>query len=240
MTVGTVAYAAPEQLMGEEMDGRADQYALAATAYQLLTGSKLFPHSNPAVVISRHLNTPPPAVSQHRPELAKLDAVLAKALAKAPADRYAQCSDFAQALNGQADALPPSSHSAPTAKAKAAAPPAPKPRRSTPTSSPPKRNRLSEPRQEPAPRRRWMIPAALTATVAIAATAWAVLQRSPASRTSATSSSTTSLSPTLLAAYTVLRCARRQPPCSEHLPRAGTSSESADAGQLPAGMYSDS
>jgi serine/threonine-protein kinase len=53
MTVGTVAYAAPEQLMGEEIDGRADQYALAATAYHLLTASQLFPHTNPAVVISR-------------------------------------------------------------------------------------------------------------------------------------------------------------------------------------------
>ena len=38
MTVGTVAYAAPEQLMGSDLDGRADQYALAASAFQLLTG----------------------------------------------------------------------------------------------------------------------------------------------------------------------------------------------------------
>ena len=53
MTVGTVAYAAPEQLMGEEIDGRADQYALAATAFQLLTGTPPFQHSNPAVVISQ-------------------------------------------------------------------------------------------------------------------------------------------------------------------------------------------
>src|SRR5271170_4348134 len=49
MTVGTVAYAAPEQLMGEQLDGRADQYALAATAFHLLTGTPLFQHSNPAV-----------------------------------------------------------------------------------------------------------------------------------------------------------------------------------------------
>jgi serine/threonine-protein kinase len=42
MTVGTVAYAAPEQLMGEEIDGRADQYALAATAFHLLTDTPLF------------------------------------------------------------------------------------------------------------------------------------------------------------------------------------------------------
>jgi serine/threonine protein kinase len=60
MTVGTVAYCAPEQLLGEDIDGRADQYSLAATAYHLLTGSHLFPNSNPAVAISRHLNSPPP------------------------------------------------------------------------------------------------------------------------------------------------------------------------------------
>ena len=47
MTVDTVVYAAPEQLMGEEIDGRADQYALAATAYHLLTGSQLYPYSTP-------------------------------------------------------------------------------------------------------------------------------------------------------------------------------------------------
>jgi serine/threonine-protein kinase len=54
-----ILYAAPEQLMGEDIDGRADQYALAATAYHLLTGSQLFPNTNPAVVISRHLNASP-------------------------------------------------------------------------------------------------------------------------------------------------------------------------------------
>jgi serine/threonine-protein kinase len=58
MTVGTVAYAAPEQLMGESIDGRGDQYALAASTYHLLTGAQLFPHSNPAVVISRHSTHP--------------------------------------------------------------------------------------------------------------------------------------------------------------------------------------
>ena len=67
MTVGTVAYSAPEQLMGEEVDGRADLYGLAATTYHLLTGSQLYPHSNPAVVISRHLNAAPPALSTPAP-----------------------------------------------------------------------------------------------------------------------------------------------------------------------------
>jgi serine/threonine protein kinase, bacterial len=98
MTVGTVAYAAPEQLMGESIDGRADQYALAASTYHLLTGAQLFPHSNPAVVISRHLNAPVPALAEVRPELASLDPVLAAALAKDPDNRFACCTDFARAF----------------------------------------------------------------------------------------------------------------------------------------------
>ena len=98
MTVGTVAYAAPEQLMGDPMDGRADQYALAATTYHLLTGEQLFPNSNPAVVISRHLNAPVPALADIRSEHASLDPVLASALAKNPDDRFTSNTDFARAL----------------------------------------------------------------------------------------------------------------------------------------------
>ena len=98
MTIGTLPYAAPEQLMDEPIDGRADQYSLAATAYHLLTGSPLFPQSNPAAVISRHLNTPPPALADTRPGLAALDPVLATALAKDPADRFGRCIDFARAF----------------------------------------------------------------------------------------------------------------------------------------------
>ncbi|AKS34039.1 serine/threonine-protein kinase [Mycolicibacterium goodii] len=103
MTVGTVTYAAPEQLLGHDLDGRADQYALAATAYQLLTGRTPFEHSNPAVVISQHLSAAPPAVGSHRPDLATLDPVFAKALAKDPKDRYVRCADFARALRHRLD-----------------------------------------------------------------------------------------------------------------------------------------
>lgn len=99
MTVGTVSYAAPEQLMGETLDGRADQYALAATAFHLLTGSPPFRNSNPAVVISQHLSAAPPAIGSHRPELANLDPVLAKALSKNPKDRFERCADFSRALS---------------------------------------------------------------------------------------------------------------------------------------------
>jgi serine/threonine-protein kinase len=98
MTVGTVAYSAPEQLKGEEIDGRADQYALAATAFQLLTGTPPFQHSNPAVVISKHLTADPPQIGSRRPELSSLGPVFDKALAKSPKDRYDRCIDFARAL----------------------------------------------------------------------------------------------------------------------------------------------
>lgn len=99
MTIGTVSYAAPEQLTGADLDGRADQYALAATAFHLLSGSPPFVDSNPAVVIGRHLSAPPPPLGT--PELAAADPVLAKALAKDPKDRFDRCADFARALAHQ-------------------------------------------------------------------------------------------------------------------------------------------
>lgn len=98
MTVGTVAYAAPEQLMGHALDGRADQYALAATAFHLLTGQQLFQHDNPAVVISNHLTASPPAIGDRLPELSGLGPAFERALAKAPADRFDSCTDFAEAM----------------------------------------------------------------------------------------------------------------------------------------------
>jgi serine/threonine protein kinase len=101
MLVGTTAYCAPEQLQGSTLDGRADQYALGCTAFNLLAGSAPFRHSNPAVVITQHLSAPPPHISERRPELADLDGAIAKALAKKPDDRYPTCADFAAALGSQ-------------------------------------------------------------------------------------------------------------------------------------------
>jgi len=101
MLVGTTAYCAPEQLQGSDLDGRADQYALGCTAFDLLAGSAPFRHSNPAVVITQHLSAPPPNISERRPELADLDGPIAKALAKKPEDRYPTCADFAAALGSQ-------------------------------------------------------------------------------------------------------------------------------------------
>lgn len=98
MTLGTLSYAAPEQLAGESIDGRADQYALAGTAYHLLAGSAPFDDPSPAVVISRHLHAPVPPISSVKPALAALDPVFARALAKDPAQRFPNCAEFAAAL----------------------------------------------------------------------------------------------------------------------------------------------
>jgi serine/threonine-protein kinase len=102
-TLGTFAYAAPEQLMGKAIDGRADQYALAATAYHLLTGTTVFPEPNQIAVISQHLTQPPPAASTIRRKLAPFDTAIARALAKSPEDRFARCQDFARAITAAAD-----------------------------------------------------------------------------------------------------------------------------------------
>ncbi|QZH63733.1 serine/threonine-protein kinase [Mycolicibacterium farcinogenes] len=103
VAIGTVAYVAPEQLTGKTLDGRADQYALAATAFHLLTGSPLFDDVSRIVQAGNHLYTPPPRLSERRRDLAHLDAVMAKALAKQPGKRYARCLDFARALGGSTD-----------------------------------------------------------------------------------------------------------------------------------------
>jgi serine/threonine protein kinase len=106
MLVGTTAYCAPEQLQGADLDARADQYALGCTAYNLLTGSAPFHHSNPAVVIGQHLSAPPPLIGERRLDLAELDPVIAKALAKHPNERYGTCTDFAIALAGRPGTAP--------------------------------------------------------------------------------------------------------------------------------------
>ncbi|MBD0861278.1 protein kinase [Gordonia sp. zg691] len=96
--VGTLAYAAPELLTGEAAVPASDQYALACTTFQLLTGRQPFPGSTPMALISGHINSPVPRISDHVPGLAALDPVFARAMAKNPADRFASCSAFAAAL----------------------------------------------------------------------------------------------------------------------------------------------
>jgi len=95
----TLAYAAPEQLTGVPLDHRADQYSLACTLYSLLTGTAPYEAPSPAAVITGHLQAPPPPVSPRRAGLPPvLDAVMARALAKRPADRFSSCEEFVDAV----------------------------------------------------------------------------------------------------------------------------------------------
>jgi serine/threonine protein kinase, bacterial len=96
--IGTASFTAPEQLMEDAFDGRADQYALAGSAFHLLTGSPPFAHFNPAVMVSKHLNEAPPRPSEVRPDLTHFDAIFARALSHDPVDRFRRCRDFAKAL----------------------------------------------------------------------------------------------------------------------------------------------
>jgi len=96
--IGTASYTAPEQLMDDELDGRADQYALAGSAFHLLTGSPPFAHFNPSVVVSKQLNERAPLPSDIRPDLTDYDAIFARALSQDPVDRFRRCRDFAKAL----------------------------------------------------------------------------------------------------------------------------------------------
>jgi hypothetical protein len=97
--LGTPHYSAPEQIQGRAVDGRADQYALACVAWQLVTGQVPFERDQGMAVLLAHLSEPPPSLAEHRPDLpAAAGQVLARALAKAPEERYGSCREFADAL----------------------------------------------------------------------------------------------------------------------------------------------
>jgi predicted ATPase/DNA-binding CsgD family transcriptional regulator len=97
--LGTVAYMAPEQIEGRAVDGRTDQYALACAAFELLSGAVPFERDQDMAVIYAHLSQPPPSLTSRRPGLPPAaDDVIARAMAKAPDDRYPSCTAFADAM----------------------------------------------------------------------------------------------------------------------------------------------
>jgi hypothetical protein len=97
--LGTVDYISPEQIEGKPVDGRADEYALACAAFEMLTGAPPFRREEAMAVMYAQLSEPPPLVTSLRPDLPpEANQVLARAMAKAPADRYASCREFADAL----------------------------------------------------------------------------------------------------------------------------------------------
>ena len=85
MVMGTVEYMAPEQILGEPVDGRADQFALAVVAYQMMTGSTLFGPNTMATLTYKLVHEPAPLPCSRNTSLPRgVDAVLAKALSKKP------------------------------------------------------------------------------------------------------------------------------------------------------------
>ncbi|HEY2017447.1 MAG TPA: protein kinase [Bryobacteraceae bacterium] len=110
MVMGTLEYMAPEQVKGEPVDGRADQFALAAVAYEMLTGSTLFGEHSFTTLAYKIVNEIPPAARSRNPGLpAGVDEVLARALRKSPAERYANCGEFVATLERAfAGEVPPS------------------------------------------------------------------------------------------------------------------------------------
>jgi hypothetical protein len=106
---------APEQAMGQTLDGRADQYALAVIAFELLAGRVPFSAESPLAVLHQHVSAPPPPLSTVLPgTAASVDAVLSRGLAKKPQDRFSSCSAFVAAL-GAALAVPGAAATVPQA-----------------------------------------------------------------------------------------------------------------------------
>ena len=97
--IGTLQYAAPEQIDGRPVDGRTDLYSLACSVFELLAGTPPFRMSQGLALIYAQMSSPPPPVTSARPDLSvAVDRVLAKAMSKAADDRYATCAEFAADL----------------------------------------------------------------------------------------------------------------------------------------------
>ena len=181
MFVGTADYAAPEQIEGRELDGRADVYALGCVLYETLTGAPTYDKDSEVALMYAHLLEPPPTVTHKRPDLPpEIDAVVAKAMAKSPDDRYATSPEFASAMRKaligtetrrtqQSDQarVPETMVTAGAAGAAGAVaePPAPAPPAPPPEAAPPA---AAEPEPAGPRRKRWLVPVAIGLLVLIA------------------------------------------------------------------------
>ena len=101
--MGTVAYVAPEQIRGDKVDGRTDQYGLACLMFECLTGGVPYGDRSEVAAIFAHLEEPIPSAGERRPGLPPaIDAVLERGMAKDPDDRFESCGALVAAA---ADAL---------------------------------------------------------------------------------------------------------------------------------------
>lgn len=100
MAIGTPTYMSPEQAAGSgKIDGRSDVYSLGCVLYEMLAGTPPFTGRNAETIVSQHLSATPRPIADLRPTVPpKVAAAITQALAKAPADRFSQAAQFAQAL----------------------------------------------------------------------------------------------------------------------------------------------
>lgn len=99
ITMGPPGYMAPEQVSGQPIDGRADQYALAVIVYEWLSGRRPFQGHTAMSVLVQQLTREPPALHRVRPGISEsLSGVVERALSRDPRQRFADCSTFARAV----------------------------------------------------------------------------------------------------------------------------------------------
>jgi eukaryotic-like serine/threonine-protein kinase len=104
--LGTSDYIAPEQAQGQQVDEHTDIYSLGIVLYEMLTGEVPFAGDNFVAVAMQHINETPPRVSERRPDVPpRLDAAVARALAKQPDDRFATMNDLGRELEACLDEL---------------------------------------------------------------------------------------------------------------------------------------
>ena len=174
--IGTVDYAAPEQLEGKAVDARADIYALGCVLYQCLTGLRPFEKGSDAATISAHLFEPPPSAHAKRPDLPpELDDVIARALAKPPADRFPSCRELVRAARDVLGGRQPAA----AAAGQAGRPPTGRRRfpRARPLATRPRGRRAASPESAGRRLRTLALVAIVAAVVAVAAVLAIVLTR---------------------------------------------------------------
>ena len=102
--VGTIDYAAPEQVMGAPIDARTDVYALGAVLYHGLTAEVPYPRPSDMAKVWAQMNDPPPSVRDVAPDLpARFDEVVGRAMAKQPDERYRSAGDLGRAAQAAVD-----------------------------------------------------------------------------------------------------------------------------------------